>query len=689
MFIQLVSGDTGNSANVMQHKTGSSESHNKLITNSESIQSDDVAAAPPEIETCPVSDRRAGTKRNRFRRWFFEGIRETSKQDAHTDKWYRVMTLTGVDYFSTLGYSPGISYLAAGLLSPFATVILVLLTLFGALPVYNKVAEESPHGQGSISMLERLMPRWKGKMLVLCLLGFAATSWIVTITLSAADAATHLIQNPFFPDAFKNQMGVTIFMLIGLGAVFLKGFREAIGVCVWTVGIYLFLNVLVIGAGLREIFIHPETLSNWSFQVWDQHKSIVSIVVLSALLFPKLALGLSGFETGVAVMPHVAGNPEDKPDKPTGRIKNTKKLLISAALIMSVFLIGSSLVTTVLIPPAAFQPGGLANGRALAFLAHKLMPPGFETIYDASTVAILWFAGASAMAGLLNLVPRYLPRYGMAPNWARATRPLVVFFTIVSIFVTCWFKADVDAQGGAYATGVLMLMTSAALAASLVVWKTDRLKCAFFSAITAVFIYTTAINASERPDGLRIAAVFVVVILISSLISRILRSTELRIQNVKLDDTAKMFIKDALAANGAVRIVAHRPGGILYSKKEREARDAHNIDGDFMFLEVSVGDASEYVVDDLEVHGVLTQDGYRILRCESAAVPNTIAALLIYIRDWTNSTPHLYVGWTEGNPVVYILKYLFFGEGETAPVTREILRETEKDPTKRPRVHVG
>lgn len=689
MFIQLVSGAIGDHAPFMQHKAGSGESHNKTITTPEEISTSGEIQPTPQLDTCPVRDRRASTKRNRFRRWFFEGIRESAKEHTHTDKWYRVMTLTGVDYFSTLGYAPGISYLAAGLLSPVATVILVLLTLFGALPVYKKVAAESPHGQGSIAMLEKLMPRWKGKMLVLCLLGFAATSWIVTITLSAADAATHLIQNPFFPSAFKSQMGVTIFMLLGLGAVFLKGFREAIGVCVWTVGIYLFLNILVVGTGLQQIAMHPEKLANWSFQLWDQHKSIVSMVVVSALLFPKLALGLSGFETGVAVMPHVEGDPSDAPDKPEGRIRNTRKLLISAALIMSVFLIGSSLVTTVLIPPEAFQPGGLANGRALAYLAQQLMPKGFETVYDLSTVSILWFAGASAMAGLLNLVPRYLPRYGMAPNWARATRPLVVFFTAVSVVVTVWFNADVDAQGGAYATGVLMLMTSAALAATLVVWKTAPVQRLFYGLITSVFIYTTAINASERPDGLRIAAVFVVVILITSLISRVLRTTELRIQNVKLDDTAKRFIAEDVAASGTVRIVAHRPGGILYPKKEGEARDSHNLLGPFIFLEVSVEDASEYIVDDLEVHGIVTQDGYRILRCESAAVPNTIAALLLYIRDMTKTTPHLYVGWTEGNPVTYILKYLFFGEGETAPVTREILRATEKDPAKRPRVHVG
>ena len=81
--------------------------------------------------------------------------------------------------------------------------------------------------------------------------------------------------------------------------------------------------------------------------------------------------------------------------------------------------------------------------------------------------------------------------------------------------------------------------------------------------------------------------------------------------------------------------------------------------------------------------------GHLILRSKRPAIPNAIAALLLYIRDQTGVIPHVYFGWTEGNPIAYLLKFLAFGEGDTAPVTREVLRQFEADPSRRPRVHVG
>jgi hypothetical protein len=599
------------------------------------------------------------------------------------------MCLTGVDYFSTLGYQPGIAFIAAGLLSPFATLALVLLTLFAALPIYSRVAQSSPHGQGSISMLEDLLPRWRGKAFVLVLLGFAATDFVITMTLSAADATEHIIHNPFVPQGFDHPVAVTLVLLALLGAVFLKGFKEAIGLAVAIVFVYLLLNVVIVGWGVLEILQHPEYVARWKTELLTAHGSPVMMIAAALLVFPKLALGLSGFETGVAVMPLVAGERGDDPDRPAGRIRNTRKLLRTAALIMSVMLIGSSVVTTLLIPAAALREGGVASGRALSYLAHDHLGELFGTVYDVSTIAILWFAGASAMAGLLNLVPRYLPRYGMAPEWTKATRPLVLLFTATAFLITILFEASVQGQGGAYATGVLVLMTSASVAVTLEVWN-RRTYAVAFGVITAVFAYTTVANIIERPDGVKIAAWFIATIIGTSLVSRVLRSTELRVHGVVADEEARRFVREA--ASRPIRIIANRPDSGLpeeYAHKLREARESHHLGPDepVLFVEVQPSDVSEFT-GDLQVHGVSIDD-YRILRCTSAAVPNAIAALLLYLRDETGKIPHAYFGWTEGNPVVYLLKFVAFGEGDTAPVTREVLRQAEPNPLLRPRIHVG
>jgi hypothetical protein len=622
------------------------------------------------------------------------------------------MCLTGVDYFSTLGYQPGIAFLAAGALSPVATLILVLLTLLGALPIYSRVAEESPHGEGSISMLEHLLSRWKGKLFVLVLLGFVATDFIITITLSAADATAHIIENPFTPELFKHQVGVTLVLVALLGGIFLRGFKEAIGIAVILVAAYLLLNLIVVGFGMYQLVSHPHYFPEWK-QALLHHPRVNSnmwlVVGVSLILFPKLALGLSGFETGVAVMPLVKGDEDltdadwedihttrtGRPPEPRtrvllqGRIKNTRKLLRTAALIMSAFLITSSLVTTMIIPAEKFQEGGEANGRALAFLAHDFFGHIFGTVYDLSTISILWFAGASAMAGLLNIVPRYLPRYGMAPQWAQATRPLALVFTLIAFAVTVIFKADVNAQGGAYATGVLVLMTSAAIAVTLAMRRRGKNWIPFLL-IAIVFAYTTIQNVHERPEGIKIASFFILAIVTASLVSRIWRSTELRVERIELDDLAREFVRRA--ATGTVRIIANRrdTGDALeYEIKETEKRTDNHIPANepILFFEVTPGDASEFS-GVLQIHGEKV-DGFKVLRAVSPAVPNAIAAFLLFLRDETGKLPHVYFGWSEGNPLSYLLKYIAFGEGDTAPVTHEVLRQAEKDPERRPVVHVG
>jgi hypothetical protein len=621
-------------------------------------------------------------------RWLFQGLDPDPAHVHPTYPWWKVMCLTGVDYFSTLGYQPGIAFLAAGLLSPVATLVLVLVTLFVALPIYAQVAAHSPHGQGSILMLEELLPRWKGKAFVLVLLGFAFTDFIITITLSAADASAHVVENPFVPAVFHHQLGVTLVLLALLAAVFLRGFREAIGFAALIVAAYLLLNAVLLGVLGFEVLRHPDTLGRWHQALFGHYHSLPRMIGLSLLFFPKLALGLSGFETGVAVMPLVRGDPADDPTHPAGRIRNTRKLLATAAAVMSVFLMASSIVTTVLIPPEAFAEGGDASGRALAYLAHRELGDLFGTVYDISTISILWFAGASAMAGLLNLVPRYLPPYGMAPDWARATRPLALVFFVISVVVTLLFKADVEAQGGAYATGVLFLMTSASIAVTLAHRGTRRQW--LFGAMAAVFAYTTVTNVLERPEGIKIASFFIVAIILTSALSRAVRSLEIRLRTVNLDAAARQYILDMVPRG--VRVIAHRPDKKTieeYDRKEQQAREDHSLDqGEpIVFLEVSQGDASDFT-GDLTVEGVAV-GRHRLLRTTAPAIPNAIAALLIHVHQLTGLIPDAYFGWAEGGPLGHALRYLALGEGDTAPVTREVLRKAIKNPHERPRIHVG
>lgn len=654
---------------------------------------DDLAAVDV-VEDPAVPERRGGA----LARWLLrhrvqavDPAAETGAGESHA--WWKVMCLTGVDYFSSLAYVPAIAALAAGAVSPLATLLLVVLTLLGMLPMYRRVAGESPHGAGSVAMLEDLLPFWRGKLFVLVLLGFVVTSWIITITLSAADASVHMVESSYAPQSLHgHEVVITVALLVLLGGVFLLGFSEAVSVAIPLVAVFLALNAVTIGVGLVDVFTSRDAFSAWTGAL-TEGRGFGDLAGPALLAFPLLVLGLSGFETGVSMMPLISASGENSEQRLKSRIRNARRLLTTAALVMSVYLLAASFVTTVLIPHKEFEAGGAANGRALAWLAHEHVGEAFGTAYDISTILILWFAGASAMAGLVNIVPRYLPGYGMAPEWGRAVRPVVLVYTALCVIITIVFDADIDAQAGAYATGILAMMVSGAFAVTVsALRRRQRTLAVGFAVLTAVLLYALMANIIDKPDGITISAMFIVGIITISLVSRISRTTELRADKIVFDEAARRFITDTLAHDNAINIIANRRqagDGAEYADKEREQRAINPVPGlaDILFLEIDVVDPSDFS-ETLTVRGVEI-DGHRILRADAPAAPNAIATILLTLHEKTGVQPHCYFAWAEGSPLTHMFRYFLLGRGDTAPLTREIIRQHQPDPARRPGIHVA
>ena len=298
------------------------------------------------------------------------------------------------------------------------------------------------------------------------------------------------------------------------------------------------------------------------------------------------------------------------------------------------------------------------------------------------------------MAGLLNLVPQYLPRFGMAPEWSRAVRPLVILFTVINLFVNWIFNADVVAQGGAYATGVLVLMTSRCVATVIDRWRTgsgawpSRMPW-FPLAITVVFVYTTATNMIERPDGIKIASWFIMAIVVSSFGSRLKRSTELRFKAFEFMDLESKFLWDSLKHYEFPVLVPHRPGRRHLDEKEASIRQRHRLSPDvpIVFIEAELGDPSEFqqsplmevLYDERPLHHqrqALCVAG----SCDCDNCPGDIAS-----RPTARDSFRLVGRRSVGRRVGFFL----FGAGNIPWRVRDLIRKAEPDEQRHPKVIVG
>jgi hypothetical protein len=665
--------------------------------------------------------------------------------------WWLVLCLIGLDYFSTLAYLPSLAVEAAGPLAPFAALLVVAVTLLAALPVYLYVVGRSPHGRGGTGVIERLVPGWAGKLLVLLILAFVATDYVVTQNLSVADAAEHLRANPYFrshvdpfvsahihPERwsdwplwqrvlrhFDRQLVVTLLLSLvsfALWAWWRSGSpRVFLRLAAIVVISYLVLNAVVIGSGLmyllgdgRPLFDEWHKMSAYSLHSVEGPAATPlaaawRLVRLALVAFPYVALGLSGFELSMAVVPMIRGEADDDPESPRGRIRNMRKLLGTAAAIMAVGLLSSVTVAAILIPQGEFQGQGAAVHRAIAYLAHGgrlsngvpgnsingLFGPGFGTLYDVCSVAILCLAGACVAIALRDYVPEYLNRFGMEMEWAHRLGVKMRFFNVLVLVVVFLFHANIASLQWVYATSVLVLLSGGAFAALAELRARHpsgffrRLATAPVAVVLLFFLTMTVLTVVISRAGLEIALAFGVGILVTSFVSRWIRSTELRFQGFEFVDDKSRSAWQKCCAHDFQILVPHRPG--LHSRVERERaiRERHRIGSDIpvILIEASLDDPSDFY--HLPLMRVAREDGFELIqvsRC--ASVPHVIAAIGLEMAK-VGRAPELHFGWSDESPLAANVNFLLFGEGNIPWMVRALLQKAEPNPDKRPRVIIG
>lgn len=666
--------------------------------------------------------------------------------------WALVLCLVGVDYFSTLAYLPSMAVEAAGSFAPLAAVGIVLVTFFLAMPVYWYVVGRSPDGRGTAGILEGLVPGWRGKFLVLTLLGFAAADFVITRSLSLADAAIHLLHNPhgqrlleslppsLFGDRsnwwrpldealtrlLEPQVAITVGLAIasfGLWRLLKRGLtRRMLLFTAGAVTCYLALTAVVILGSLAYVTRQPGVWQAWLDAIFLVPAAAGDLAVspprhwlwawLGAALwsFPQLALGLSGFEMIMTTVPRVSVGRQPSADTQARRVRNTRKLMLVAAAIMAVYLVSAVLVTTLLVPRAAMLPNGPAEHRALAYLAHgspvsgdpsgaavsALFGDRFGDLFDIASAIVLCLAGASVTLGLQNLLPHYLNRLGMELSWAGRVGVILNVLNVIVLVVTVVFRASPTSQQWAYATSVLVLLAGATLAMAMDL-RHARTSIPYASPMRAMaivagvfFLPMTVVTVAINQSGLTIAMLFVSAIIVSSFISRWIRSTELRLEGFDFTDEDTSQRWKELKECGAKVLVPHRPGWASLAEKHRDLHRAYRIESAaaVLFIEVRLGDPSNFYQRPLVK---IERDGQleviRVSRCVS--VSHVLAAICLELCRDGVEPPQIIFGWSHESPMAANLNFLLLGEGNIPWMVKELLREAMPESARQPRVRIG
>ncbi len=660
--------------------------------------------------------------------------------------WAVVLCLVGLDYFSSLAYLPSIAISYMGKLAPLAAVAVVLVTLGAAVPVYWYVVGRSSDGRGGIGLLERCTPGWRGKFLLLVLLGFVATDFVMTRTLSVSDAATHVAANPVYADLAKGlssnreairdsmpeilagrffdfwteQLLLTVFLSIaGFGVYFflLRSLsRGFMGFAVAVVLLYLLVNVLVIGSSLWYLRANPQLVLDWEHALrpeignirTDAGGAVRAALLLGLLAFPAMAIGLSGFELTLTAAPLVATSPGDSLSHPRGRIFRTRLMILTAAIVMSILILGSTFVVTLLVPDGVLGTTGEIQHRSLSYLAHgerlsdgktgeeviSLFGTTFGTIYDLSTVFILCLAGASATVSLKDMVPEFLSRFGMQLTWAHRLDVITHLFNGVVLLVTIAFQASVSAQLGAYAAAVLALLFGASLAAMLDIgqrWRGAGRRVAQlpFVLTTVLFAVMGVLIVIQQGSGVLIALGFVAVVMGTAITSRWARSTELRFVGFEFAEEASANRWAAMRALDFQVLVPHDPSSERLKAKEGHIRESHRIAAEIpiIFIEVSLGDTSDFYQKPLmRIDMDEGREVIRVSRCTSIA--HVIAAIALEFRE-VGQPPELHFGWSDASPMAANVGFLLFGQGNIPWMVHALLKKAEPKAERRPRVLIG
>ncbi len=669
--------------------------------------------------------------------------------------WWVILCLVGLDYFSSIAYLPSIAAAHVRELSgftnlstehvralgPVAALGVVVITLFGALPIYLYVVGHSPHGKGGIGLLEHRASGWAGKLLILALLGFVAADFVLTRSLSTSDAAVHVLGNTYYQQhaswLFKTwlpgqipflneQLGVSLALaVLAFGFYFfLVGqlSRGLLGLAVAVVVFYLAVNAAVFAAAWSHIQANWGLVTQWENNLRPaigdirgaSGGTLAFLALLALITFPPMAIGLSGFELTMASAPLVNGSPADDPKTPAWRIFNTRVMMIVAALIMCVLVLASVFVVTLLVPDAGLIKGGEVQHRSLAYLAHgggtrplggdetRLGPaiaswagPDFGTLYDLATIMTLCLAGASATVTLRDIVPDFLTRFGMQLDWARQTGVILHLFNATILVTTIVFKASVADQQWAYSASVLALLFGASLAALLDVrhaWKDSWLFYPMqvpFLLVTALFFLMGLLITIQRPSGVLIGLGFVAVVMVTASVSRWLRSTEPRFSQFRFASDAAKDSWDTARVMEFQVLVPHVPGGRTLAEKEAEIRASHRLGPDvpILFVEVLVGDPSAFAVE--PVLDTAEEEGRTVLRVtEATSVPHAIAAIALAFSEM-GRPPEVHFAWADESPFEANLNFVLLGQGNVPWMVHELVRKAVKDPAKRPRVIVG